>query len=335
MRLPIATAFVSLTLAACATQSPAGGAPPSLYPKLDAACGVLCIDGQQQGSAFLISPDGWVLTVAHPTTGDTPLSWDSPTLGRLPLSRVAADPAHDMALLRLPPPPAGKNYPCLPLATEDPPAGTAIFNFGQPMMRRRMMVAGMFAENGTSFEYLPDLAVFAECRHISGGTIPGMSGGPWVNASGEVVGIQSGGFSADGAKLAVCWCGPRQALVRLAAKRTSPVVADLGAVVDSLYETDANERAPFPPNATGALVRRVQAGSSLAAAGIHVGDLIESVNGIALPDRDALLRAVRAMAPGAETKLVVRSPNGAPREVTVRVGMLRPFGRPTFSAAPF
>lgn len=334
MRLPIAAAFVSLSLAACAAQSSMGGAPLPLYHKLDAACGVLCIDGQQRGSAFLVSPDGWVLTVAHPTMGDAQLSWDSPTLGRLPLSRVAADPAHDMVLLRLPPPPVGKTYPCLPLAAEDPPAGAAIFNFGHPMLRRRMMVAGMFAENGTSFEYLPDLAVFAECRHIAGGTIPGMSGGPWVNAAGEVVGIQSGGISDGGVALDVCWCGPRQALARLVADRCSPMAADLGCVVDSLYEADADVRAHFPADAAGALVRQVQAGSALATAGIKSGDLIESVNGAALSDRDGLLRTVRGMVPGSETKLTVRAPDGKAREVMVRTGRLLPFVRPTFSTAP-
>ncbi len=334
-RLSPAVALCALLFALASCASPpatSGGAPPALHATLDAACGVLLCDGQQQATCFLVSADGWVLTAAHATMGSAPLTWDSPSLGLLPLERVAADPAHDIALLRLPAPAAGKPYPCLPIAAADPAAGTAVFGFGNPMLRRRLLVAGMLAEAGTSFEYLPDLGAFAECRHIAGGTIPGMSGGPWVTAQGDVVGIQSGGISAHGAMQDICWAAPRADMARMATGRRSPDTADLGAVTDSLYETNPEERQRFPAGAAGALVRRLHEGSALAAAGITPGSLIEKAGGIALGDRDSLLRVVRAAKPGSNLILIVRGPDGQARECTVKLGRLYPFARPAHRA---
>jgi serine protease Do len=332
MKTLLSIGWMPLLLAACASAS--GGASPDLYPLLDAASGVLSVDGQQQATAFLVSADGWVLTAAHATAGAAPLSWDSPTLGRLPLERVAADPGHDLALLRLPPPGTGKPYPWLRLAATDPPAGTLLFGFGHPMLRRRILVSAILAESATSFEYLPDLALFTECRHLGGSTIPGMSGGPWVDAQGAVVGVQSGGISVNGAMHGVCWAGPRAELVRLAAARRSPEVADLGCIVDSLYETGPQEQKRFPGGASGALVRRLHDGSPLAAAGIPPGSLIEAVDGAALQDRDGLLRAVRAVAPGTEVTLRVRPPDGPAHDCRVRTGRLIPYAKPGFAPVP-
>jgi S1-C subfamily serine protease len=332
MRTLLLAGGIPLLLAGCAAAS--GGAAPDLYARLDAASGVLSVDGQQQATAFLVSADGEVLTAAHATAGTAPLAWESPTLGRLPLERVAADPAHDLALLRLRPPGSGKTYPWLRLAASDPPPGTLLFGFGNPMFRRRLLVSGIVGESSTSFEYLPDLALFTECRHLGGSTIPGMSGGPWVDARGDVVGVQSGGISLNGAMHGVCWAGPRAELARLVAAQRSPEVADLGCVVDSLYELGPQERKRFPAEASGALVRRLHDGSPLDAAGIPSGSLIEAVDGAALQDRDGLLRAVRAVAPGAEVTLRVRAPDGPARDCKVRTGRLVPFAKPGFAPVP-
>lgn len=291
-----AVAVCCLSASACSgvTSSEAG---PSLYSRLDAATGVLRKGGQQQGTVFLVSADGLALSGAHLTAGDAELTWDSPDLGTLALERVAADPAHDMALLRLPP--RSSPYPFLKLARSLPVPGSRVLGFGHPMMRQRILVQGTWGDGAPSYEYLPDLQCFVEINHIASATLPGMSGGPWVTPSGEVVSVQSGGIVSDGAFMAVCWGARLPDVRRLVEGQESPDTADAGLVVDSLFEKEPKVISSFPKDAAGAVLVRTVRGLVAAGPGLEPGGLIEAADGTSIRHRDDLIRIVRAGRPGA------------------------------------
>ncbi len=82
-----------------------------------------------------------------------------------------------------------------------------------------------------------------------------------------------------------------------------------------------NEDGPrFAPAAPGALVVEVMEGSGASAAGLQFGDLITAVNGVVIPDAQALRETLAGLSPGDTVTLTVHRGEGEPREVEATLG---------------
>jgi hypothetical protein len=117
--------------------------------------------------------------------------------GTIPVEIIAVDVVNDIALLRTPQPLA--QY--FQLATVEPAQGTQVYALGNPFDLGMSVTQGIY--NGIRENSLPPRI------HYSGPVNSGMSGGPSVNAAGEVVGINvataknSVGFLIPVSKLAL------------------------------------------------------------------------------------------------------------------------------------
>jgi len=135
------------------------------------------------GSGFQISEDGLVITNYHvisnmvfePEHHRVEFVAENGEIGTLSL--LSFDVINDLAILRR------DNAPTayLPLAAEIPARGESIFAIGNPRDVGMLMVTGAY--NGLAEHSYVDQILY------SGSLNPGMSGGPTVNAAGEVVGI--------------------------------------------------------------------------------------------------------------------------------------------------
>lgn len=135
------------------------------------------------GSGFLVSADGLIVTNFHVVAAYT----DAPERYHLEFVRINGesgaldvinfDVVNDLALLRRADPPG---Y-FLALGDALPAQGEAIYSIGNPHDLGWTVVPGTY--NGitahSAFERI----------HFSGSVNPGMSGGPVINASGEVIGV--------------------------------------------------------------------------------------------------------------------------------------------------
>ena len=142
----------------------------------------------------------------------------------------------------------------------------------------------------------------------------GNSGGPLVNAAGEVVGINTavaasgGGTAAENIGFAIPIDGAMPVVERLRGNTTAQASGLLG--IRSSDPTDGSR---------GAVVVQVDSGSAAAAAGIEPGDLIVSVGGRSVDGAAALGAAVRSHAPGEQVEVVVVR-DGSARTIVATLG---------------
>ena len=139
---------------------------------------VRVVQGAGSGSGVLISPDGFVLTAAHVVDGGPGLQLVLSGGMRLDATLVSAQVDADVALLKLP----GTGYACLGPAS-DSKIGDPVFLLGSPL--------------GEALEGSVSSGVISGTRTIDGVRLvqtdaaanPGNSGGPLVDARGQVVGL--------------------------------------------------------------------------------------------------------------------------------------------------
>jgi len=137
----------------------------------------------------------------------------------------------------------------------------------------------------------------------------GNSGGPLVNADGEVIGvntavIQSTGSSAvQNIGFAIAIDAVKPLLDRLTRGEAAPPQGFLGVTTLTLTD-ELRERFSFVPE-SGALVNEVVAGTPAAAAGLEPGDIVTRLGDDAIETNADLTKAVQDHAPGDEVAMTV------------------------------
>lgn len=153
----------------------------------------------------------------------------------------------------------------------------------------------------------------------------GNSGGPLLNTKGEVIGINSVKYT-DTSVEGMCFAIP--------ISRAIPILNELMNRETLLEEeqgylgiepkTVTDEIASFYGWPTGVYVSRVLADSAAEAAGLYVGDIITSINGVQVITAEQLKAAVTSYRYGTTLELVVkRNVNGRFEEKTLSVTLMK------------
>lgn len=269
--------------------------------------------GSASGTGLIISPDGEVLTNAHVVEGATAVKV---TLAGESQSRdasvIGADRAADLALLKI----AGVTG--LPAATlgksSDVRVGDDVVAIGNALALKggptvtRGIVSALDRTLATAESTMTGL--IQTDASISSGN----SGGPLVDATGRVIGINSAvaasgqGTAAENIGFAIAIDNARPVLDRLRSGTTAAAAGYLG--VSSQDPTDGSR---------GAVVTSVESGSAADKAGLRAGDLITAVDGNAIDGAAALSAAIRAHTPGEPVRITyIRS--GDEKTVTADLG---------------
>jgi serine protease Do len=218
---------------------------------------------------------------------------------------LAGSPRLDLALLAV----DGAELPVLPLGDSARlRVGELVFAVGNPWGNRGVVTAGIVSGVGE----LPAARGEAPASYIRSDVrlAPGNSGGPLLNARGEVVGINAMIFGGD-LSVAIPSHVAAEWAARLPAR---PVFIGLGVQpVELPPALAAGQRR------TGLLVAQVARGGPADGAGVLVGDLVLALDGAPLADTDALLDALGRSGPGAEVRLELAR-GGVVRTVEVRLG---------------
>jgi len=251
---------------------------------------------------------------------------------------VAVDLGHDLAMLRVATqsnacdqapenprdskqPASARKFSALPLAERLPEPGEELYLLGTPLFRRGVMIRGMMARPKTTFEFY--LERYAEVCHVAATVAGGMSGGPWLNGQGEVVGLQSAVMSKDSIPLGLADMVPLDALRSLFERRCHAATPSIGAGVEETWQQDASFWKRFPPETEGLVVRVLRKDGPAQRAGLKLWDVIVAVDGKRVRTIDEMIRLVRAGQPGQTLRLDVLGPDGTGRrELCVRLGKL-------------
>src|SRR5277367_6466921 len=266
-----------------------------------------------QGSGFLISPDGLVLTNAHVVDGAKEVTVKLSDHREFKAKVLGADKSSDIAVLKI----SGHDLQAVTLGNSDQlVVGDYVLAIGQPFGLEETATAGIVSAKGRSLPgdgYVPFIQTDAAVN-------PGNSGGPLFDANGTVVGINSQIYTNSGGYQGVSFAIPINLAVQIKDQiiKTGKVAhSRLGVEVQTLDQSLADS---FKlPNPNGALVAKVEPDSAAAKAGVKVGDVILKFNGDSIVDAGQLAQHVGILAPGTRASLEIWR-NGKAVDLTATIG---------------
>jgi S1-C subfamily serine protease len=297
--------------------------------------------GQGLGSGFVLNGKGEIATNAHVVTegtGDSILKAKEVYVAFADGNEVSAkivgfDANADVALLRVDP--AGLRLRPLPLGTaQDLRVGSPVAAIGSPFGEPQSLSVGVVSAIDRSIKSLTGFEI-AGAIQTDAAINRGNSGGPLVDARGEVLGINSQIQTTSGGGEGVGYAIPVDMVRRtLEGLRNdgSVAYAYLGVATARIYPQLA--RRFGLPVSKGAWVQEVVAGGPAEKAGLRAGskparfqardvaeggDIITAVDGRPLGNETALGVALARLRPGEEVVLGIYR-DGKPRDVTVRLG---------------
>ena len=285
-------------------------------------------DHEAQGSGFIVSGAGYILTSAHvvlDTSSSKPTKARNVYVGFKDRDRVRAtlvgwDVYDDVALLKVDP----SAHALAPVPLGDSSlvrAGDPVAAMGSPFGNEDSITTGVVSAIRRSIASLTSVYKVVDAIQIDAPITHGNSGGPLFDARGRVIGInaqirtETGG--AEGVGFAVPINAARRSMTQLAA--TGRVVyAYLGVTTEDLTPTLARHLGYRVTR--GAIVGEVRGGSPAAKAGVHGGtgdetfngqsvtpggDVIVAIDGQPVRSADDVVRIVASRVPGETLSLTV------------------------------
>ena len=276
--------------------------------------------GGGQGTGFIISPDGQVVTNAHVVENAVTIKvmLSDGTVKSAEL--VQKDPSRDLAVLKI----DGDNLPSARLGNSaEVEVGAEVLAIGNALglgdtptvttgivsaLDRQLQLAG----NRLTHLIQTDAAIN-----------PGNSGGPLVNANGEVIGVNTAiAGNADGIGFAISIDHARPVIETLQTgevpKRPLLGVNIVG--VEMLDETSRRQYDIYEGVETGAVIIALVEDGAAHAAGLRVGEVVTKFDGVEIETVDDLVDAVKESEIGRVVKVVVVSNDGSIRNVRVELG---------------
>jgi len=299
-------------------EAPDGGTPNIPFPfepPIPGNPGTGPIPQQAQGSGFIISPDGYILTNAHVVANGGDITVHMTDKREYKAKLIGADRRTDVALLKI----DGKNLPYVTIGDpEKEQVGEWVAAIGSPFGFENTISAGILSAKGRALPsetYVPFLQTDVAVN-------PGNSGGPLFNLNGEVIGINSQIYSRTGGYMGLSFAIPIDIAMDVAnqLRETGKVTRGrLGVQIQNLTQDLARSFGLQQPN--GALVANVEKGSAAQRAGVEPGDIILKYNGKQIVDSTDLPVLVAKTKPGTETTVTVWR-GGKEQTLTIKVGEL-------------
>src|SRR6202051_4746094 len=221
-----------------------------------------------QGSGFIVSSDGIVLTNAHVVDGAKEVTVKLSNHREYKAKVLGAARSSDLAVLKI----AAHDLPTVQLGDSNQlHVGDYVLAIGEPVGREETATAGIVSAKGRSLPgdgYVPFIQTDAAVN-------PGNSGGPLFDANGNVVGINAQIYTNSGGYEGVSFAIPINLAVQVKDQivKTGKVAhARLGVEVQTLDQSLAGSFKLETPS--GALVAKVVPDSAAAQAGLKAGDVI-------------------------------------------------------------
>lgn len=253
------------------------------------------------GSGFIFTPDGFILTNSHVVHGAETIKIATLQSGEFTAHLIGEDPDTDLALVRV-------DAPGLqPVKLGDPRkirVGQLVVAIGNPYGFHYTVTAGVVSALGRSLRSQSGRLI-EDVIQTDAALNPGNSGGPLVNASGEVVGVNTATIlPAQGLCFAISVGTAefiaskliREGVVRRSYIGIQAQTASVNRAIAHHYDLATG---------SGALVLSVETNGPADKAGLKEGDLIVNFAGQPVEGMDVLHRLLDDSRIGRPAQLVV------------------------------
>ena len=267
---------------------------------------------QAQGSGFVISADGYVVTNNHVIDGATKIQVSFDDQEKLEAELVGTDPRTDVALLKIKPSASHKPFNFVKFADKPGRVGDWALAVGNPFGLGGTVTAGIVSALGRDIGSGP-----YDYIQIDAAVNKGNSGGPTFNLQGEVIGVNTAIFSPSGGNVGIAFAVPaRTATDVIEQLKKSGTVSRgwLGVKIQNVDDDTAAALGLKEPK--GALVSEVTPNGPAAGSGLKVQDAILQVNTEKIADSRDLARKIADFSPDTTVDVKVWRNNG---EQTVKV----------------
>ncbi len=264
---------------------------------------------QAEGSGFVIDTNGDIVTNQHVVAGATSIKvrFQDGTVEKATL--VGTDPSTDVAVIKV----SGDSSLLHPLTFGDSSSlqvGDEVAAIGSPFGLPESMTRGIVsALNRTitapnKFSISGSIQTDAAINH-------GNSGGPLLNMSGQVIGVNAQIESDSGGNDGVGFSIPSDAVKSVA----NTLIA--GQAVQHAY---LGVQIGDSPSGTGAVVSTVKADTPASKAGLKAGDVITAIDGDPVANADDLTAKINAHKPSQKVTLSVER-GGKSLSIDVTLGV--------------
>jgi putative serine protease PepD len=260
---------------------------------------------QAQGSGFVYDSNGRIITNQHVVEGATIISvrfWNGKTYKA---EVVGSDPSTDLAVIKVDAP-ASVLTP-LDLADSNAVAvGDNVVAIGSPFGLENTVTSGIVSAlhrqmtSPNNFSIDDSIQTDAAINH-------GNSGGPLLNAEGQVIGVNAQIESDSGGNDGVGFAIPSNTVKSIVSELISTGKAEHAYLGVSVETVNASVR-----------ITEVRTGTPAAGAGLQSGDRITSVDGKRIVSGDGLTSAISAKRPG-DTVSITYSRGGQSHTVKIEL----------------
>ncbi len=269
-----------------------------------------------QGSGFIISSDGYIVTNHH-VAGDADRLRVTLSDGReFQAELIGSDPATEIALIKI----DGKNLPVAPLGNSDSlRVGEWVLAIGSPFGLDMSVTSGIVSASGRGNVGIVDYADFIQ---TDAAINPGNSGGPLLNMRGEVVAVNTAIMSRTGGNNGIGFSIPINMVKYVVDELREHGTVSRGFLGVGIQQVTPDLAKWFNlEDGHGVLVSSIQPGSPAEKAGIQRDDIILSFNGQTLSEIGSFRSRVSITPAGTEVPLVVLR-DGERVELKVTLGTL-------------
>lgn len=266
------------------------------------------------GSGVIVSEEGYILTNHHVIESVDQIEIALSDARKVRARVVGTDPETDLAVLKI----ELEKLPSITFARpEQLRVGDIVLAIGNPFGVGQTVTLGIVSGLGRSHL---GITTFENFIQTDAAINPGNSGGALVDASGNLVGINTAIYSQTGGSMGIGYAIPvsiaRQVMEQIVEKGS----VTRGWIGVGVQDITAELAQSFTLSAArGVLITQVERGSPADKAGMKPGDILLAVNDRPVADTTTMLNLIASLQPGQQAAIRLTR-NQAETGLTVTIG---------------